>query len=262
MKQHKDRHDERNRTNILFGVFISLLIILLVLFVTNDTPDKKTVLLSFDVEPVDGEASVMTVLDVIERENISVTFFVTGEYAAAHPDVVKRMKGQEIEVHGYTHKPFTKMDSDEKISEISMTRNLLENITGQSVIGFRAPYNRIDSETLDALESESFMYDASMISGWGIVYPPVGERKIGEIPVSSVLGLPLEDVVFFYYLRMPSVFFYILNNKKTKFESYDFHPHHIAGHIKEFDDFIKRLKKQNTIFISHKELIEQHNEGV
>jgi peptidoglycan/xylan/chitin deacetylase (PgdA/CDA1 family) len=262
MKQHEDHHDERNRTNILFGLFISLLVILLVLFVTNDAPDKKIVLLSFDVEPVDGEASVMTVLDAIERENISVTFFVTGEYAASHPDIVERMAGQEVGVHGYTHKPFTKMDNEEKISEISMTRNLLENITGQSVIGFRAPYNRIDSKTLDVLESEGFRYDASMISGWGIFYPNIGDRDIGEVPVSSVLGLPLEDVVFLYYLRMPSLFFYIIENKKSGLESYLFHPHHIAEHINEFDDFINRLKKENTIFISHRELIEQHNEGV
>ena len=95
-----------------------------------------------------------------------------------------------------------------------------------------------------------------------MLYPNVGERNIGEIPVSSVLGVPLEDVVFLHYLKMPWLYFYILKNKEGGIESYLFHPHHIAEYKNEFEGFIKHLKEENVIFISHRELIEMQDEGV
>jgi peptidoglycan/xylan/chitin deacetylase (PgdA/CDA1 family) len=246
----------RNRTNTVFAVSICILILLLVLVLTSKYPDQRVVLLSFDVEPVDGSESVLEVLEIVYRNNVSATFFVTGEYAEQYPEVVELMTGREIGNHGYSHKAFTKMDRDEKISELRKTNLLLENITGQEVLGFRAPYNRIDKETMVVLEEEGFLYDSSIISGWGIFYPGVGDMLIGEIPVSSVLGFPLEDVVFLHYLRMPGLYFYILENKKSGFESYLFHPHHISKYKNEFEEFINHLKKENTIFISHRELIE------
>ena len=246
----------RNRTNVLFAAFISIMIFLLVLVLTYEEPEQRIVLLSFDVEPVDGVSSVMDVLEIVYRNNVSATFFVTGEYAEQHPEVVELMTGREVASHGYSHKAFTRIDRNEKITELRRTRELLEEIIGKEVIGFRAPYNKIDKETLVVLEEEGFAYDASIIRGWGMFYPNVNDMIIGEIPVSSVIGLPLEDVVFLYYLRMPTLYFYILKNKKSEFESYLFHPHHISKYKNEFEDFINHLKKENTIFISHRELIE------
>lgn len=248
--------------NIIFVLFILILLFILSLIILKDAPEQRIVLLSFDVEPVDGEQSVLKVLDSVSRHNLSVTFFVTGEYVHKYQDIVKMMDENEVGVHGFSHKPFTRMKRDEKLAEIRTTKWLLDNVTGQKAIGFRAPYNKLDSETLDVLDEEGFLYDASIIGGLGLFYPNIGERNIGEIPVSSVIGIPLEDVVFFYFLRMPSAFFYVLKNKQGEIESYDFHPHHIAKHQKEFDDFINHLKKQNVIFISHRELIEMQDEGV
>jgi hypothetical protein len=129
------------------------------------------------------------------------------------------------------------------------------------VIGFRAPYNKVDAATLAALEEEGFLYDASMVSGWKVLYPRMDSFSIGEIPVSSIFGLPLEDVVWLHYLKMPSVYFYLLKNKENRIESFLFHPHHIAKQKESFEEFIKYLKGENIIFISHSRLTET-DEGV
>ncbi|HII72755.1 TPA: polysaccharide deacetylase family protein, partial [Candidatus Woesearchaeota archaeon] len=164
--------------------------------------------------------------------------------------------------HSYSHVPFTGIGRLQKEKEIIECRQILKNITGDGIAGFRAPYNCIDMDTFSVLEKEGFLYDASIIDGLGLLFPDIRDTDIGEIPISSVFGIPMEDVIWLYYLKMPGAYFYILENKRTGMESYLFHPHHIAKHKEEFEQFINHLKEENVIFISHRELIETYDEGV
>jgi peptidoglycan/xylan/chitin deacetylase (PgdA/CDA1 family) len=254
-------HPEKRKIKILTGTFLLLLLSLLTLKSSYHRPSERTTLLSFDVEPVDGEDSVIQVIELLRSENVNATFFVTGEYAEKYPEIIKKMEGFEVACHGWSHKPFTRMNSSEKKSELAGCREMLEQLTGEKIIGFRAPYNRIDRSTLAILEDGGFTYDASMIMGLGFLFPDVDERKIGEVPISSISGIPLEDVVWLYYLHLDCAYFYILKHKSTPFESYLFHPHHIAGHKAQLKEFIRYLKDENVTFISHSGLILSH-EGV
>jgi peptidoglycan/xylan/chitin deacetylase (PgdA/CDA1 family) len=254
-------HPERRKTEILTGTFLLLLFIILILRLSYNGPAAQKTLLSFDVEPVDGEESVTELVELLRSENINATFFVTGEYAEQNPDIVKKMRGFEVACHGWSHKPFTKMNDSAKKSELLRCKDVVERLTGQEIIGFRAPYNRIDGSTLDILEETGFAYDASMIRGLGLIFPNVDERKIGEIPISSIFALPLEDVIWLHYLRLDSAYFYILAHKTTEFESYLFHPHHIAKQKEQLKTLIKYLKDENVTFISHSGLTFPH-EGV
>jgi peptidoglycan/xylan/chitin deacetylase (PgdA/CDA1 family) len=249
------------KLNIVFLVFVVLLLFLLFLVIYRHEPAKRYVLLSFDVEPVDGRENVEEILDILSDSHINATFFVTGEYAQQYPSVVRRMANYEVGCHGYSHKAFTKMDYEEKEREMTRCSDAVINATGMRVAGFRAPYNLIDAETLDILDGLGFTYDASIIKGLGFLYPGFATTDIGEIPVSSIFGVPLEDVVWAYYLRLDGAYFYILQNKVGEIESYLFHPHHIVGHKKEFITFINHLKTLNVTFISHLELTQAH-EGV
>jgi peptidoglycan/xylan/chitin deacetylase (PgdA/CDA1 family) len=230
-----------DRINILFGAFVIILVALLLLIVLEKEPSTRYVLLSFDVEPVDEADSVLDVLDVVYRTNISTTFFVTGKYAEQFPHIVKLMTGQEIACHGYSHKRFTDMKRLEAEKEIILCKKILKNVSGVDVVGFRAPYNLIDVQLLRVLEDEGFLYDASIISGLSVAYPDMTKFRIGEIPVSSIFGVPMEDFIWLHYLKIPGVYFYIMENKNTELESYLFHPHHIAKHKQEFEEFINHL---------------------
>jgi peptidoglycan/xylan/chitin deacetylase (PgdA/CDA1 family) len=248
--------------NIIFVAFLIVLLILLGMVWGHEPPEERIVLLSFDVEPIDGDGDVLEVLSILERQNVTATFFVTGEYAAGYQQVVRRMDNHEVACHSMTHPVMTGLNHSQKEDELLRCRRILESLTGKKVKGYRSPYHRIDAETYDILESEGFVYDATIIRGIGFAFPSVGHRDIGEIPVSSVLGLPIEDVVWTHYLKMPSAFFYILRNKESELESYVFHPHHIAREAERFEEFIKLLKKENVKFISHSGLIEMDDEGV
>ena len=250
------------KTNLIFAAFIALLIIFLLIVLLKKAPSEQYVLLSFGVEPVDGREDVAKVWNIIQEEGINATFFITGQYAEEFPEIVSAMQGQEIACQGYSHKKFTEMNTSEKKSEIKKCKIALQQNNGQKITGFRAPYNRIDTETLKILEEEGFVYDASIIKGLSLIYPNVDNLKIGEIPVSSFLGIPLEDVIWLYYLKIPGIYFYILETKESGMESYLFHPHIIAKEEARFREFINSLKKRNAIFISHHQLVETEHEGV
>ncbi len=247
--------------NTLFGFFVAILVFLLIITVIAKAPEQRNILISFDVEEVDTRNDITNILEILYDNKIDATFFVTGGYAEKNPGIVKMMSAHEIACHAYSHKTLTKMDYEDKKKEVTACADTIKNITGTRPIGFRAPYHRIDLETLEILDQEGFTYDASIIKGLGFAFPDVSMHSIGEIPVSSIFGIPIEDVIWIYYLRSNDVFFYILNHKNTELESYLFHPHHIMLHKEEFRGFIKGLKTQNANFISHKGLIFSQDGG-
>ncbi len=248
---------QMTKHNIIGLIFIILLTSMLLVALNKQPPKERTILLSFDTEPVD-ERCVLEIVKILDEEKINATFFVTGQYAEEYPDVIQELKRFEIGCHTYSHKKLTKIDEKTKREEISRCTRIIKKETGQKVKGFRAPWHRIDKESLKILEEEGYQYDASIISGLGLFYPSVKNMKIGEIPVSSVMGIPVEDVIWTYYLKMPTLYFSILRNKEGKTESYVFHPHHIVKEKERFQQFIKDLKKRNVTFISHAELIRKH----
>jgi peptidoglycan/xylan/chitin deacetylase (PgdA/CDA1 family) len=60
--------------------------------------------LSFDDGP--DPTATPRVLDILERAGVHATFFVTGEAADAHPELVQRIvaAGHEVASHGYRHR--------------------------------------------------------------------------------------------------------------------------------------------------------------
>ena len=100
----------------------------------------KTVALTFD----DGPDPKWTprILDVLERERVPATFFVIGDNALQHPQLLRRIvaNGSELGNHSYTH-PNMGTTSDRTIKlELNATQRLIQAYTGRSTTLFRAPY--------------------------------------------------------------------------------------------------------------------------
>ncbi len=72
------------------------------IFSSVDT-DEHLIALTFDDGP--HETNTSRVLDLLESEGVKATFFVVGENAAAHPEIVERIisDGHEIGNHTYKH---------------------------------------------------------------------------------------------------------------------------------------------------------------
>ena len=87
------------------------------------------------------------VLAILKRHNLHATFFMVGEQAAAHPDLVKRVyeDGNEIGNHSFTHPNMAHTGQERVRLELTATQRALESITGRAVTLFRPPFNA-DSE--------------------------------------------------------------------------------------------------------------------
>lgn len=116
--------------------------------------EVKRVALTFD----DGPHPVYTepLLDGLKERGVNATFFVTGQNAALHPDLIKRMhdEGHLIGNHTYTHIELTKSNREKFKNELVETNKVLQEITGDEVLYVRPPYGAWDKK----LESELNMF--------------------------------------------------------------------------------------------------------
>ncbi len=112
-------------------------------------PDR-TAALTFD----DGPDPRWTpqVLDVLKREQVHATFFVTGEAASRHPELVRRMlaEGHEIGLHTWTHSELASLPAWRARLELSLTQLAVARATGHTTALMRPPY----SSTPDAVSTE------------------------------------------------------------------------------------------------------------
>jgi len=85
--------------------------------------------------------NVERILSLLGRYSVRATFFVLGYVAERTPAVVEmiRKEGHEIASHGYGHVQVYRQNRDEFLSDLLRSKHLLEEMTGEKVIGYRAP---------------------------------------------------------------------------------------------------------------------------
>src|ERR1700722_8417600 len=77
-------------------------------------------------------ATTRRVLKFLAERNIRGTFFVVGEFAEAHAEIVKEIAsgGHELGLHSYRHLPLTEADPATFRREIGDARAYMEDLTG------------------------------------------------------------------------------------------------------------------------------------
>jgi polysaccharide deacetylase family protein (PEP-CTERM system associated) len=111
--------------------------------------------------------SVDRLLELLARHDARATFFVLGWLAERDPQLVRRIAGagHEIASHGWDHRRVREQLPDAFRDSVRRTRQLLEDVTGTVVLGFRAPSFSIVRGcewALDVLIEEGYRYDSSL----------------------------------------------------------------------------------------------------
>lgn len=104
------------------------------------------------------------ILHLFDENYITATFFFTGEIATYYPDLVKEIAscGHEIASHNYVHKDYNKKNPDEFYRNLKESKKVLQKLSGQEVIGYRAPNSTVSGYMIQDLIDVGFKYDSSV----------------------------------------------------------------------------------------------------
>ncbi|MBN1871087.1 MAG: DUF3473 domain-containing protein [Candidatus Omnitrophica bacterium] len=129
----------------------------------------KKVIASYDWDRIESRVVKNTekILEILDRHKTKATFFVLGWIAERFPELVKRIHegGHEIASHGYSHNLIYGDTIDAFEEDLRKARHILENITGEPVLGYRAPSYSITKDSLwalDVLKDKNYVYDSSI----------------------------------------------------------------------------------------------------
>jgi polysaccharide deacetylase family protein (PEP-CTERM system associated) len=113
------------------------------------------------------ERNVEKILQLLADREIKATFFTLGWIAERYPQLVKKIvaEGHELASHGYGHGRASEQTPEFFYEDVSHAKNLLEDISGQAVMGYRAPSFSIGAGNLwvfEALQKAGYRYSSSV----------------------------------------------------------------------------------------------------
>src|SRR5262245_12218757 len=106
-------------------------------------------------------------LDQLDRYDQRATFYVVGLLARDQPALVRAIHraGHEVAAHGWDHRRVHAMTPDEFRTDVRQCVDVLQQITGERVAGYRAPTFSVMRQTafaLDVLVELGLRYDSSV----------------------------------------------------------------------------------------------------
>lgn len=216
-------------------------------------PKKENLFLTFDVEEFyqaelvarsakfripehsPMESDIDMIIDLCAKYNIKSTHFIVGKLAKEKPQIVKKLSdaGHEIASHSFNHRMVSQLTKTEFEEDLILSKNVLEDISGKKVVGFRAPswsVNKANAQWFyEVLEKNNFEYSSSVYPAKTFLYGyPEAKQSLHypefEGKISKVLEIPQGVTSLFFkttgfaggfYLRaLPG---FLLRNRINKY---------------------------------------------
>ncbi|MBN2910130.1 polysaccharide deacetylase family protein [Polycladomyces sp. WAk] len=138
---------------------------------------KKVVALTFD----DGPDTYYTnqVLNILKKEGVHATFFVTGKNAQAHPEMIRRIlqEGHVLGNHSWNHPDLTRLTQSQAVAQIERTNTVIFKLTGMRMRLFRPPYGKLNDQLKQRFHQ----------MGYTIVNWSVDTRDWAGTPVAKIM---------------------------------------------------------------------------
>lgn len=262
----------------------------------------KNILLTFDIEKLGlssyglkleenkrYEIAIIgfkKILLILDKNKIKATFFITADFAVRYKKFIKEIsKKHEIASHGLEHKDnYILLDEKTAIERIKKSKQIIEQIIGKKMLGFRAP--RFQLKNYSILEKADLTYDSSLnptyIPGnYNNFFKKRKVFKVGniiEIPssVTPIFRLPLFWFAFrnlgLWYAKLCTLKCLIDNDYALTifhpWEFYDLREFNLPKNIKRntgkkleqmFTEYVKWCLKKRYRFLTISEYIKSKN---
>lgn len=146
------------------------------------------------------EQNTDAILQLLDDKGVKATFFVLGWVAERFGGLVSRIhsQGHEVACHGYSHQLVYEQSQTVFREETLRARQILEDITGAKVLGYRAASYSITRKSLwalDVLVEAGFEYDSSIFpvhhDRYGIPESPTEIHNLAAPGGGSIIEIPL-----------------------------------------------------------------------
>ena len=216
----------------------------------------------WDQHPSRVVINTRLILDLLDKYKTKATFFIVGWTAERHPKLVQEIckRGHDIGCHSYLHQKVYDLTPEEFREDTRKAKDILEQITGMKIRGYRAPSYSITKKSLwalDILEELCFEYDSSIFpihhDRYGIPDAPrfpykIPGHNLQEYPISTSLflgrKLPVSGGGYFrlfpYWLTKMAL--KSINEKERKPFVFYIHPWEVDSDQPRFKD-ASRLSK-------------------
>lgn len=199
----------------------------------------------WDNLPCRIERNMDVILSMLDEADVKATFFTLGWIADRYPGVVRNIisNGHELASHGYGHQRASDLDREQFRQDVDRAKKILEDQSGQTVSGYRAPSFSISDRNrwaIDVLEETGHRYSSSIFpvkhDHYGMPgaprhpWQPNGKDGLWELPPTTVpmMGRNLPAAGGGWFRLMPyGLSRWLINQVNTKELSpcmFYFHP--------------------------------------
>jgi peptidoglycan-N-acetylglucosamine deacetylase len=133
---------------------------------TNPMNSSNSMNSSNPMNSINSMNSTLCALRSAPCENLRATFFILGWIAQRLPHLVReiQVRGHEVASHGYDHMLCREQSAHELKMDLVKSKELLEDVTGNTVYGYRAPSFSINDHILQLIRETGYLYDSSFNS--------------------------------------------------------------------------------------------------
>ena len=120
-----------------------------------DTTEKK-IALTFDAAW--GNEDTGQILEILKKDGVRVTFFMTGGWVESYPDDVKAIlaAGHDLGNHSENHKNMSQLSDAEKKEELMKVHEKVRTLTGYEMFLFRPPYGDYDNAVVNVAKGNGY----------------------------------------------------------------------------------------------------------
>ncbi|BCL13627.1 polysaccharide deacetylase family protein [Micromonospora sagamiensis] len=148
----------------------------------------------------------LRIIEMLEREKVPATFFLTGKWVERYPDITRRLAGNprfELANHSYGHLAFTsdcynlpRIPAGQMTSDVARTFELVEAYGGRQTRYFRFPGLCHDGAALAALAPlGTTVVDGDVVSGdpFATAWRPIVRAVLSQVKPGSVIVLHVTE---------------------------------------------------------------------
>jgi len=118
--------------------------------------DEESIALTFNISW--GEEKVHDILEQLKENDVQATFFLSGEWAERHPDIVEKISEGEHEIGmlGYRYKSYLDQEPDQVQSDLIKAREVFEKLGYEDVNLLRTPSGHFNKEIIELARGMNF----------------------------------------------------------------------------------------------------------